>query len=112
MPVTDWTKRGCLRPITLIGKSQGKASGEPSATTGTSKPLSPHFFRRGLALARAHHLLLELLVELVHAAEHRAGAAVADALAVELDDGQHFLGRGADPDFVGAAHLGLRHVLE
>ena len=44
-----------------------------------------------VSLAGAHHFLLELLIELVHAAEHRAGAAVADALAAELDDCQHFL---------------------
>src|SRR5262245_12801050 len=56
--------------------------------------------RNRFALAGPHYLLLELLVELVHAAEHRPRAAVADALAVELDDGEHFLRRGGDPDLV------------
>src|SRR5262245_32236285 len=88
IPVTAWTKRGCLRPITLIGKSQGNSNGEPSATTGTSGFL---LCRYRLALAGAHDLLLELLVELVHAPEHGARAAVADAPAIELDDRQHFL---------------------
>src|SRR5512145_1926428 len=104
MPVTDWTKRGCLRPITLIGKSQGNAKGEPSATTGTTGFL---LSRHRLALAGAHDFLLELLVELEHAAEHRARAPLADAPAVELDDGEHFLGRGGDPELVGGAHLGF-----
>src|SRR5687767_3762298 len=58
-----------------------------------------------LAFAGAHHLLLELLIGLVHAAEHGAGATIADALAVELDDGEHFLGRRGDPDLVGGAHF-------
>src|SRR5918995_427271 len=104
MPVTAWTKRGSLRPMTLIGKSHGKASSEPSATTGTRTfPLK----RNRLALARPHHLLLELLVELVHAAEHRAGPALTDALAVELDNGEDFLRRRGDPDLVGGPHLGF-----
>src|SRR5256885_7091845 len=37
------------------------------------------------------HLALELLVELVHAAEHRPWPAVADLLVVELDDRKHLL---------------------
>src|SRR5688572_22033005 len=113
MPVTEWTKRGSLRPMTLIGKSQGKARGEPSATsgTGTSSQARP-LCLQSLALARTHHLLLELLVELVHAAEKRTRAAVPDALAVELDDRQHFLRGGSDPDLVGGAHLGFAHFPE
>src|SRR6185503_15643480 len=113
MPVTECTKRGSLRPITLIGKSQGKASGEPSATTGTGVlPLGPHLYLQRLALAGPHYLLLELLVELVHAAEHGARAAIADALAVELDDRQHLFRRRGDPDLVGGAHFGFGHVPE
>src|SRR6185503_16624571 len=79
MPVTAWTKRGCLRPITLIGKSQGNANGEFSATTGKVK------FHSG----RYGH-----------------------TLAGELDDGQNFLRRRGDPDFVGRAHFGFRDVAE
>src|SRR5512134_735903 len=73
---------------------------------------NPHLYRQGLSLAGAHHLLLELLVELVHAAEHGARAPVADALAVELDDRQNFLRRRRHPDLVGGAHLGFAHFAE
>src|SRR4051812_28605888 len=74
-------------PMILIGKSQGKASGDSG--------------RNRLSLACTHDLLLELLVELVHALELRTRLARADLPAVELDDREHFLGRGAHPDFVG-----------
>src|SRR6185369_6609818 len=97
MSVTACAKPGCLRPMTLIGKSQGNASSELSATTGIANCLSG-----GLRLAppRAHHSVLEVLVQPVHAAEHRPGLAVADRRAVEAHDGEHFLGRGRDPDLV------------
>src|SRR5215216_337857 len=109
MPVTECTKCGSLRPITLIGKSQGKASSEPSATTGTRVfPLSGN----SLALSGPHHLVLELLIELVYAAEHGAGPAIADALAVELDDREHLFRRRSYPDLVGRAHFGFGHVPE
>src|ERR1700694_356043 len=82
--ITVCAKRGSFRPITLIGKSQGKASGEPSATTGIGGCPSG---RHRLAFARVHHLLLELLVKLVHAPENGAGLAVADLPAIQRDDG-------------------------
>src|SRR5262245_65016673 len=92
--VTAWAKPRSFLPITLIGKSHGKASAD-SGTDGLA--LGGH----RLPLSGAHHLLLELLVELVHAAEERSGPPVADRDSVERDDGQHFLGRRADPDLVG-----------
>src|SRR3954468_21037827 len=103
MSVTACAKPGCLRPITLIGKSQGNASGELAASTGIA------FGSGGNALspARAHDLALEVLVELVHPAKHRAGAAVADRATIELDHRQHFLRRRRHPDLVGGAHLGF-----
>src|SRR3712207_6757840 len=86
-----------LRPMPLIGKPQGKLSAEPvSSDSGR------------LALARAHDLLLELLVEPVHALEDRARAALADRGAVQPDDGENFLRGRAHPELVGAAHFGLR----
>src|SRR6185436_18935699 len=91
MSVTAWANPGCLRPITLIGKSQGNASSELSATTGMSAGLSG---RQRLAPARAHHLVLEVLIEPVHAPEVRAGPAVAERHAVEPHDGQHLLRGG------------------
>src|SRR5258705_4882008 len=100
MSVTPWAKPGCLRPITLIGKSQGNANGKLSATTGMRTCLSG---RQGLAPARAHHLLLEVLVEPVHAPEHGPGTSVADWRAVEPHHGEHFLGRRGHPDLVGRA---------
>src|SRR6267378_741955 len=86
--ITVCAKRGSFRPITLIGKSQGKASDEPSATTGMSRCPSDRYC---LAFARAHHLLLELLVELVEPPENGAAPAVADPLAIQHNDGQYFL---------------------
>src|SRR5438874_101553 len=88
--VTACAKPGCLRPITLIGKSQGNASRELSATTGIANFASG---RQRLAPARAHDLLLEVLVEPIHAAEDRAGPPVADRRTIEAHDGEHFLRR-------------------
>src|SRR5256885_4465744 len=104
MSVTACARPGCLRPITLIGKSQGNASGELAASTGKSPRASGG---NALSPARAHHLALKVLVELVHPAEYRTGAAVADRAAVELDHRQHFLRRRRHPNLVGGAHLGL-----
>src|SRR5262245_26170501 len=82
MSVMFCAKPRSFLPMILIGKSQGKAKGDSG--------------RNRLSLAGAHHLLLELLVELEHAAERRPRLAVADLLAVEADDREHFLGRGGD----------------
>src|SRR5688500_9885383 len=60
--VTLWAKPRSFLPITLIGKSQGKASGD----SGSDR----------LALSSAHDLLLELLVELIHARKNRPAAAL------------------------------------
>src|SRR5687767_12464282 len=65
----------------VAGKGEGRAVSYDRHGNILSNP--PLCLQR-LALARAHHLLLELLVELVHAAEKRARATIADALAVEL----------------------------
>src|SRR4051794_4713292 len=77
----------------------------PRASPGTSggDALSP---------ARAHDLALEVLVELVHAAEERPRTAIAEWLAVELDHRQHLFGGGRDPDFVRGAHVGFGNVAE
>src|SRR5262245_54409420 len=98
MSVMICAKPRSFLPMILIGKSQGKANGDSG--------------RDRLSLAGAHDLLLEVLVQLVHAAERRPGLAVADRPAVQADDREHLLRRGADPDFVRAAHLGLGHVAE
>src|SRR6267378_2381651 len=85
--VTACAKPGCLRPITLIGKSQGNASGEASGTTGISTQPSD-----GYALPPgAHDLVLEILVEAVHAPENRPGPPVTHRPAVEPYDGEHLL---------------------
>src|ERR687888_272344 len=68
--------------------------------------------RYRLALARAHDLLLELLVKLVDAPEYRAGTAIADLLAVERDDRKNLLGGGSDPQLIGATRLRLGDFLE
>src|SRR3954471_3187539 len=77
----------------------------PGASPGTSggDTLSP---------ARAHDLALEVLVELVHAAEQRPRTAIADRLAVELNDRQHLFGGGRDPDLIRGAHGGFANVAE
>src|SRR3954464_8809844 len=82
--VTACAKPGCLRPMTLIGKSQGNASRELSASTGIAS--APSGGQR-LAPPCAHDFLLEVLVEAIHPAEHRTGLAIADRRAVEPDDG-------------------------
>src|SRR3954463_385784 len=82
--VMFWAKPRSFLPMILIGKSQGKAKGDSG--------------RNRLSLARAHDLLLELLVQLVHAAEHRPRAPVAYLPAVQTDDGEHFLGGGRHPE--------------
>src|SRR5687768_613059 len=61
--VTLWAKPRSFLPITLIGKSQGKASGDSG--------------RDRLALSSAHYFLLELLVERVHARKNGSRAAIA-----------------------------------
>src|SRR5687768_17534019 len=91
--VTACAKPRSFLPITLIGKSQGKASGDSG--------------RDRLALSSAHDLLLELLVELIHARKNRPGAAVADACAVERYHRQHLLRRGREPQLVGSADFVL-----
>src|SRR3954464_1847761 len=96
--VMFWAKPRSFLPMILIGKSQGKANGDSG--------------RNRLSLARAHDLLLELLIELVHAPEYGAGLALADRLAIERDDREHFLGRRRHPEFIRAAHLGLTDVPE
>src|SRR5689334_13319971 len=86
--VTACAKPGCLRPITLIGKSQGNASGEGSGTTGISEtPLCGY----ALPAPGAHHLLLEVLIQAVHAPEERSRPAVADQAAVEAHHRQNLL---------------------
>src|SRR6266850_1763899 len=104
MSVTACAKPGCLRPMTLIGKSQGNASNELSATSGIAHCTSG---RQRLAPTRAHHPVLEVLVEPVHAAEERPGLAVADRRAVEAHDGKHFLGGRRHPDLVGGTQFGF-----
>src|SRR3954462_327836 len=66
--------------------------------------------RDRLALARPHHLVLEVLVERIHALEKRARPAVADLAAIELDDGKDFLRGRADPYFVRRPNLFLRNI--
>src|SRR5262245_14729168 len=100
MSVMFCAKPRSFLPMILIGKSQGKAIAE----SGKKGLL---YGRDRLSLAGAHHLQLELLVQLVHAAECRARPAVADLLAVELDDREHFFRRRADPDLVRCAYLGF-----
>src|SRR5919204_2843802 len=68
--------------------------------------------RYRLALARAHDLLLELLVELVDAPEYRARTAIADLLAVERDDRKNLLGGRSDPELIGRACFRLGDFLE
>src|SRR5580765_3041030 len=70
-----------LRPMILIGNAVGKA--RPTASSSSS------FF-----LSCTHDLLLELLIQPVHAGKHRAGNARAHRPAVQGRDGEHFLGRG------------------
>src|SRR5579859_6499225 len=93
--ITACAKPFCVRPMILIGNSQGKAS---SGASGSG-------MNRG-----AHHLRLVLLVERVDAREHRARAAgvlaAADGLAVQRGDGHDFARGGRDPDLVGTAQLG------
>src|SRR5437588_1734655 len=88
MSVTACAKPGCLRPITLIGKSQGNASGERSGTTGISGEPSGG---DALPAPGAHDLLLEVLVQAVHAPEDGSGPPVADRPIVEAHDGEDFL---------------------
>src|SRR5262247_2072426 len=80
MSVMFCAKPRSFLPMILIGKSQGKANGDSG--------------RDRLSLARAHDLLLEVLISLEHALEDRAGLAVADLAAVEGHDGEHLLGGG------------------
>src|SRR5438105_306651 len=107
MSVTACAKPGCLRPITLIGKSQGNASGEGSGTTGISGEPSGG---DALPAPGAHDLVLEVLVEPIHAPENWSGPGVADRPAVELHDGEHLFRRGGDPELIGAAHLGFGEI--
>src|SRR3954464_12876919 len=96
--VMFWAKPRSFLPMILIGKSQGKANADSG--------------RNRLSLARAHDLLLELLIELVHAPEYRARLALANRLAIERHDREHFLGGRGHPHFVRAAHLGFADVPE
>src|SRR3954467_13013442 len=61
--VTVCAKPGCLRPITLIGKSQGNARADSCACT--ARPSGGN----RLPLSGAHHGVLEILVQPVHAPE-------------------------------------------
>src|SRR5436190_16138898 len=62
-----------LRPMILSGNAVGKA--RPTASSSGS------FF-----LSCTHHLLLELLVQRIHAVKHGAGLAVGDRFAVQRHD--------------------------
>src|SRR3954452_6847951 len=84
--VTVCAKPGCLRPITLIGNSQGNARADSCACT--ARPSGGN----RLPLSGAHHRELEILVQAMHAPEYRPGLAAADASAIEVHDRQHFLG--------------------
>src|SRR6185369_1965637 len=97
--ITALVNPASLRPRIFSGNAVGKA--RPTASSSGS------FFP-----SCTHHLLLEFLIQPVHAAEYRAGLAIADRLAVQGHNGEHFLGRRGDPDFVCRSHLGLGHVLE
>src|SRR3954462_2019046 len=70
MSVTACAKPRSFLPITLIGKSHGNASTD-SGKDGLARRTPP-------PVSRAHHLLLEVLVELVHAGKERPGPPVAD----------------------------------
>src|SRR5919197_4031892 len=89
--VTACAKPGCLRPITLIGKSQGNASGEGSATTGISGQPSDGY---ALPAPGAHDPVLEVLVEAVHAPEYGTRPAIAHRASVELHNGEDLFRRG------------------
>src|SRR6188768_583028 len=93
---TVCAKPSSRRPITFSGKTQGKVSSASrfSSTSGGDGALRPE---RGLVL----------LEERVHAAEDRAGLAVAHGLAVERGHREHFLGGGREPHLVGGAQLRL-----
>src|SRR5689334_11934440 len=79
------------RPMILIGKAVGNAIA--ASVSG------------GLAfLSCTHDLLLEVLIEPVHLAEHGPGLAVADRLAVERHDRQHLFRGGRHPQLVRRAH--------
>src|SRR5438270_12785030 len=79
MSVTACAKPGCLRPITLIGKSQGNASGDGSGTTGISGEPSGG---DALPAPGAHDLVLEVLVEAIRASDTRSLPGGADRSAV------------------------------
>src|ERR671937_2702304 len=107
--VTACAKPGCLRPITLIGKSQGNASGEGSGTTGISgTPLCGD----ALPAPGAHDVRLEVLIEAIHPPEYGPRPAVAHRPAVEPHDGKDLLRRRGDPELVGGAHLVFRDVAQ
>src|SRR5256885_1339563 len=95
-----------------LASSRPRANARMAGRRARAPRLAARSSRYRLALARPHHLQLELLVERVHAPEKRARPAVADLAPVELDDREHFLGRGAHPELVGDAHLGLRDVAQ
>src|SRR4030067_398725 len=86
--ITAWAKPACCKPNIFSGNSQGYSirlavysfSGDSFMLCGGVRD----------APLRAHHVALEILIELVQFGEHRAGFACADRFAVQCGDREHF----------------------